>query len=120
MLMRRILGAYKGIINPDSDEISEGTVIAVLREKNGDIYSVQEISKYYCESHDLYYYLFHCLYGRNALNFNSYDFKQIKEQISIHENDIIIDDFRTRKPKVRTTELFIVSKEFYIDQNQNI
>ncbi|WP_393959906.1 hypothetical protein [Priestia megaterium] len=118
--MRRILGAYKNIINPDLDEILERELIAILREKNGVVYSIQEINKYYCESHNLYYYLFHCLYGRNALNFTPYDFKQIKEQINIHENDIIIDDFRARKPKVRTTEMFIVSKDFFIGNNQNI
>ena len=108
----RVLGSYKGIINPDIDESVEAEQLVILREKSGEVYSVQEVNKHYCESHDLYYYLFHCFYGRNALNFNSWDFQRIKEQIDIDESDVIIDDFRPRKPRVSKTEMFIVNNDF--------
>lgn len=117
--MKNILGPYKKYINLETDEkIWYNPETVFLEEENGFIYSVQEVNKYFSESGNFHYLLFHTLYGRNALNFTSRDYDQIKEQIDIDNNDVIIDDFRSRRRVVDDIDLFVVSKDFYIKNSR--
>ena len=109
----KLLGKYTNIIDVHIDEPIFEKKLVILKDSDGIVYSVQEVNKHYSEKGNVHYFLFHCLYGKNALNFTPWDFDQIREQIEIERSDIIIDDFRPRKAKIDNIDLFIVIKDFY-------